>query len=183
MTILGIAIVVKKFQMKIQCLSLPPGYTYNDKNCHLMGQNIGMIGSEDLALGKYGIVFVSSGDILQGFHHRFATAAPGGMWILDIRPDVIKDPVRVEIEGGPVPELFHPHGIDVSNSTDKLFAVNHNDIRSSVEVYQIIYKPECISISTWICTPITLNFLTSVTSELFPKYGINDVAEIGMDNF
>ena len=25
--------------------------------------------------------------------------------------------------------------------------------------------------------------MTSVTSELFPKYGINDVAEIGMDKF
>jgi len=87
------------------------------------------------------------------------------------------------MEGGPTPEFFHPHGIDVSNSTDRLFAVNHGDVQSSVEVYKIIYDEECISDSSWTCSPVILKFITSVKSELFPKYGINDVAEIDSDNF
>ena len=126
-------------------MSLPPGYTYNDQNCQLLGQGVGMIGSEDLSLGKHGIAFVSSGDIIQGFAEKFANAAPGGIWILDIRPNLVKDPVRIEMEGGPTPEFFHPHGIDVSNATDRLFAINHGDASSSVEIYKIIQR----ALNTW----------------------------------
>ena len=97
--------------------------------------------------------------------------------------DLLKDPVKIKMDGGPTPNFFHPHGIDVSNTTDRLFAINHGDIKSSVEIYKIVYKENCISTSAWSCTPVTLKFLTSVSSELFPKHGINDVAEIGRDNF
>ena len=42
-------------------------FEMNDDNCRLAGQNIGMIGSEDVVLGKHGILFITSGDLRKTF--------------------------------------------------------------------------------------------------------------------
>ena len=74
-----IAFLVKKAQIKLETLSLPPGYTFNDDKCSLIGSGKGLIGSEDLALGKHSILFITSGDLLQIFENGASNGAPGGI--------------------------------------------------------------------------------------------------------
>ena len=45
---IAVAILVRKFQIRLESLSLPPGYTYNDESCQLLGQARGLLGTEDL---------------------------------------------------------------------------------------------------------------------------------------
>ena len=47
---------------------------------------------------------------------------------------------------------------------------------------QIIYNVDCIQ-ETWTCPPVSLQFLATITSPLFPHAGINDVVEIDEDHF
>ena len=177
-----VAVLVRKVQIRFESLSLPPGYSFNDQSCSLLGQGRGLLGTEDLALARHGVLFISSGDIITGFAEGFTKAAPGGLWILDIRQKVIEEPVKLDIQGVPQGLTFHLHGLDVSNSTDRIYAVNHQEKKSSVDVFQITYNVECIK-ETWSCNPVTLTFITSITSELFPHAGMNDVAEIDKDHF
>ena len=177
-----IAILVRKVQIRLESVKLPPGYSYNDESCELIGQARGLLGTEDLALGRHGVLFISSGDIIKGFGHGFSQAAQGGVWILDIRQRPIQEPVKLNILGVPDGLDFHLHGLDVSNSTDRLYAVNHQLTQSSVDVFQISYNIDCIQ-ETWSCTPVSLEFVTTITSPLFPHAGINDVVEIDEDHF
>ena len=179
---IAVAILVRKVQIRLESLGLPPGYSYNDQTCSLLGKDRGLIGTEDLALGRHGVLFISSGDIINGFSNGFYTAAPGGVWILDFRQKVIQDPVKLEILGVPEGLSFHLHGLDVSNATDRIYAVNHQERKSSVDVFQITYNLDCIK-ETWTCSPVALTFVSSISSDLFPHAGINDVAEIDEDHF
>ena len=51
---------------------------------------------------------------------------------------------------------------------------------STILILSCIFKirEECLTLP-WSCTPITLNFLHSISSPLFPNNGINDVVEAG----
>ena len=76
-----------------------------------------MIGSEDLALAKHGILIITSGDLVRFFQkmkiseqslmsvpsfqinlfqNGAAKASPGGLWAFDMREGGGKDPVRFE---------------------------------------------------------------------------------------
>ena len=48
--------------------------TFNDASCRLVGD---MAGSEDLARGKHGVLFISQGDLHTVFALGSAAAAPG----------------------------------------------------------------------------------------------------------
>ena len=52
-------------------------FELDDVGCELAGMGVGMIGSEDMALGKYGILFISSGDLNQTFGYGPASANTG----------------------------------------------------------------------------------------------------------
>ena len=177
-----IAILVRKVQIRLESLRPPPGYSYNDESCQLIGQARGLLGSEDLALGKHGILFISSGDIIRGFAEGFSQAAQGGVWILDIRQKPVQEPIKLEILGVPDGLDFHLHVLDVSNSTDRIYAVNHQLTKSSVDVFQILYNTECLQ-ETWTCPPVSLQFITTIASPLFPHAGMNDVVEVDEDHF
>jgi len=179
---IAIALLVRKAQVRLESLKLPPGYSYNDEACQLVGQARGLLGTEDLALGRHGILFISSGDIIKGFAQGFSQAAQGGIWILDFRQKPIQEPVKLEVLGAPDGLDFHLHGLDVSNSTDRIYAVNHQLTKSSVDVFQIRYNAECIQ-ETWTCPPISLQFITTVSSPQFPHAGMNDVVEVDEDHF
>ena len=177
-----IAILVRKAQIRLESLKLPPGYSFNDESCQLMGQAMGLLGTEDLALGRHGVLFISSGDIIKGFAEGFSQAAQGGVWILDIRQNPIQEPVKLQILGVPDGLDFHLHGLYVSNSTDRIYAVNHQLTKSSVDVFQISYNADCIQ-ETWTCPPVSLQFITTISSDLFPHAGMNDVVEVDADHF
>eukprot|EP00091_Calanus_sinicus_P025677 TRINITY_DN9936_c0_g1_i1.p1 TRINITY_DN9936_c0_g1~~TRINITY_DN9936_c0_g1_i1.p1 ORF type:complete len:281 (-),score=85.66 TRINITY_DN9936_c0_g1_i1:171-1013(-) len=66
---------------------------------------------------------------------------------------------------------------DVSNTTDRVYAISHNGDHSSVDVFQISYNQKCLASIPWSCQPISLTFLRSIKSNIFPNYGINDVVE------
>jgi hypothetical protein len=46
-----------------------------------------------------------------------------------------------------------------------------------VDIFQISCNQDCLASLPWSCQPVSLTFLRSVTSNIFPKYGINNVAE------
>ena len=138
-----------------------------------------MIGSEDMALGKHGVLIITSGDLLTTFGEGSAAARPGGIWVLDMREGGGPEPVRIQLEFLPKGRRFQAHGLDVSNTTDRVYAISHNGDHSSVDIFQIHYNQECLVSLPWSCHPLSLTFLRSVSSSIFPNYGINDVVEAG----
>ena len=154
------------------------GVTYNDDDCTVSGLGVGMVGSEDMALGRHGVLFITSGDLLTTFTQGSAAAVAGGVWVLDTRVGGSVYPMRVELESLPGGRLFQGHGIDVSNITDRMYTVTHNGDHSSVDIFKIEYKTECLLLQPWGCSPVRLTFLKSITSNIFPNYGINDVVEV-----
>ena len=93
---------------------------------------------------------------------------------------------RLEIESFPQSRGFQPHGIHVSNITDRLHVVSHNGDHSSVDIFSIKYDRECLeepSRATQCKKPASLVFLKSIRSELFPSGGLNDVVEMNSNAF
>ena len=93
---------------------------------------------------------------------------------------------RLEIESFPQSRRFQPHGIHVSNITDRIHVVSHNGDHSSVDIFSIKYDTECLkepSRSTQCKKPASLVFLKSIRSELFPSGGLNDVVEMNSNEF
>jgi len=99
------------------------------------------------------------------------------MGIMDVRHGASKEPVKIDIQGFPEDKIIHGHGIDVSNATDRIYFINHHGDSSSVEVLAIQYNMDCVSTIPWSCSPVTLTYVSSISSNLFPNMGINDVVE------
>ena len=53
-TIVIVGVLVKHFMNKMEFFSLPGGFTFNDQSCELADLGVG---SEDLALGRHGVLF------------------------------------------------------------------------------------------------------------------------------
>ena len=166
-------------------LSLPPDFKINDQGCTLAGVGVGMIGSEDTALGKYGILFISSGDLHKVFNESAAAANPGNIWAMDMRMGAPIEPIKIELKAFPNGRQFQPHGIHVSNITDRIHVVSHNGDHSSVDIFSIEYNVECLkTLPPWGCNnPASLTFMKSVKSDLFPNVGMNDVVEGNKNEF
>lgn len=153
-------------------------FDFDDKDCELAGIGVGLIGSEDMALGRHGVLFISSGDLGKTFKDGASAANPGHIWVLNMRGGGSPKPVKAIIYSFPKDLRFQPHGIDVSNSTDKLYVVSHNDGYSSVIVLNIQYNDKCIKDADWKCQePVVLTFDKDIESNLFPHMGLNDVVE------
>jgi thiol-disulfide isomerase/thioredoxin len=110
-------------------------------DCALLAPE-GMQGSEDFAVGKHGLLFVSQGDLLNSFSNGLAKGAPGGMWAVDLNAlgsssagacqrfecggeSLGGMPVRLRLDGAAtgfdsLSNGFRPHGIHLSNATDKV---------------------------------------------------------------
>jgi len=138
--------------------------TYNDESCVLKGESLG---NEDMALGKHStLFFAASGSLFACFRNGSSKAGPGGVWMMDLKKKDAQ-PIQIKINNYPHNQ-FHGHGIYVSNKTDRLYVVNHLGSESVVDVMKIAYNP------------VKVTHLKTVKSELFPRYGINDVVE-GID--
>ena len=55
-------------------------------NCSLVGVGKGLVGSEDLALGRHSVLFVTSGDLFGIFTNGPESSDIGGVWMIDPRP-------------------------------------------------------------------------------------------------
>ena len=168
---------LNKMESLSQSLSLPSGFTFNDQGCHIAGLGVGLTGSEDLALGKHGVLFITSGDLHTTFTQGSSSANPGGLWVLDMRNGGAAEPVRIPLGLFPEGKRFQGHGLDVSNTTDRVYSISHNGEDSSVDIFKIDYNQECLDSLPWACQPVSLTFIRSVRSSIFPNYGINDVVE------
>jgi len=155
----------------------PPHFQPSDSGCNLLGQAKGMIGSEDLALAKHSILMITSGDLGTVFSKGSGAANPGNLWALDMREGGGEEPVKIPIFGFPAGRRFQPHGFDVSNRSDNVYVISHNGDHSSVEIFNIRYRKDCLTSLPWSCPPAQLVHMHTLTSSLFPNSGINDVAE------
>ena len=181
-----ISVVIRWIFNTRDLFTIPPDFRINDGNCKLAGNNMGMIGSEDMALGKYGLLFISSGDLAKVLEEGAEAANPGSMWVMDMKVESSIKLHRLEIESFPQSRRFQPHGIHVSNITDRIHVVSHNGDHSSVDIFSIQYDKECLeepSRSTKCKKPASLVFIKSIRSELFPSGGLNDVAEMNSNEF
>ena len=181
-----ISVVIRWIFNTINLFTIPPDFRINDGNCKLAGNNMGMIGSEDMALGKYGLLFISSGDLAKVLEEGAEVANPGSMWAMDMKVESSIELHRLDIESFPPSRRFQPHGIYVSNITDRIHVVSHNGDHSSVDIFSIKYNTGCLedpSRSTQCKKPASLVFLKSIRSELFPSGGLNDVVEKSSNEF
>ena len=181
-----ISVVIRWIFNTVNLFTIPPDFRINDGNCKLAGKNMGMIGSEDMALGKYGLLFISSGDLAKVLEEGAEAANPGTMWVMDMKVESSIRLHRLEIESFPQSRRFQPHGIHVSNLTNRIHVVSHNGDHSSVDIFSINYDTECLekpSRSTQCKKPASLVLIKSIRSELFPSGGLNDVVEKSSNEF
>ena len=184
--VIVISVVIRWIFNTRDLFTIPPDFRINDGNCKLAGNNMGMIGSEDMALGKYGLLFISSGDLAKVLEEGAEVANPGSMWVMDMKVESSIKLHRLEIESFPQSRRFQPHGIHVSNITNRIHVVSHNGDHSSVDIFSIKYDTECLEepLRATQCTkPASLVFLTSIRSDLFPSGGLNDVVEKNSNEF
>ena len=168
-------------------------FDLSDDKCILAGMDIGMIGSEDVVLGKYGILFIASGDLKQTFENGPRAANPGGIFMMNMNKteDLKKlEIVEANIKSSPISRKsfqLHPHGMDISNSTNRLYAVNHNDGYDSVIIYDINYNLNCLEENAQgrcsFQNTVILEFKDEIKSDLFPFMGLNDVVEASETEF
>jgi hypothetical protein len=151
--------------------------SFNDGNCQMVAGTDprGVAGSEDLALGRHEVLFISSGDLRVAAEHGSASANPGGIWGIDVTMAREDEPFKLPLLDYPIEQEFTPHGLFVSNLTDRMYVVNHGNGRSTVEIFAIEYCN-----GGWSSCEFPVNGLThlkTVRSGLFPFFGINDVVE------
>jgi len=167
-------------------------FEFDDQRCGLAGKDIGMIGSEDMALGKHGILFITSGDLENTFGFGAAEANTGSIFLINIKADMPKglrqlQLVKANIHSSPFTKKdfrFQPHGMDVSNVTDRLYVVNHNHGYSSVIVFDIMYNLKCINeMDCPLENSVSLLFISEIRSNLFPLMALNDVVEASPNEF
>ena len=79
---------------------------------------------------------------------------------------------------------FQPHGMYLSNSTDRLYVVNHNNGYSSVIVFDIKYNMNCLKDENCLFqNTASLVFKAEIRSDLFPFMALNDVVEASPTEF
>ena len=71
--------------------------TFDDHTCRLL-KLPGTLSSEDMAIGKQGTLFITSGDLHHVFEHGTAGAKPGGLWAFDLA-DAGAKPRRLAMNG------------------------------------------------------------------------------------
>ena len=74
---------------------------------------------------------------------------------------------------------FQPHGMDISNTTDRLYVINHNQGYSSVIIFEISYNVKCL-MEDKNCifeNAASLIFKSEISSSIFPLMALNDVVE------
>eukprot|EP00088_Acartia_fossae_P071842 TRINITY_DN995_c0_g1_i3.p1 TRINITY_DN995_c0_g1~~TRINITY_DN995_c0_g1_i3.p1 ORF type:complete len:380 (-),score=72.39 TRINITY_DN995_c0_g1_i3:620-1759(-) len=164
-TVILLGVLVNRGLRLKEMMTTYENMTFNDQNCVLKGS---FSGAEDMALGKNSVLFFgSSGGLSNCFANGSAATENGGFWMLDMKASD-PEPVQLDILDFPH-ESIHVHGIYVSNKTDRLYFINHIGPISTVEVLKIEYTPK-----------VVLKHLKTVKSDLFPRYGINDLVE-GID--
>ena len=168
-------------------------FELSDEKCELAGMDMGMFSSEDMVLGKYGILFITSGDLRNTFDNGPTQANTGNIFMMNMNnTNNLKklDIVKANIHSSPFSRKnfrFQPHGMDISNTTDRLYVTNHNKGYSSVIVFDIKYNMNCLKKNPQegclFENTASLVFKAEVRSDLFPVMALNDVVEVSETEF
>ena len=139
-----IAITTRYFITMYHFLGYSNELTYNDASCKLLAPK-DLHGSEDMTIGKEGLLFMTSGDLHNVFEHGSNAAKPGGIWAYNINPYTdqrwVNSPQRLPLNGFDQDlHGFHGHGFYISNETDRLYVVNHAHAYSGIEIFHIEYN-------------------------------------------
>mmetsp|Transcript_34273 Transcript_34273/g.67384 ORF Transcript_34273/g.67384 Transcript_34273/m.67384 type:complete len:393 (-) Transcript_34273:85-1263(-) len=141
---------------------------FDDGGCRLLSSPTAI---EDLApLGDGHSAFGGGGDLKASFYHGPAGAAPGAVWLINATEGTLRE-VPIRWGAAAVPKLVI-HGLHYSQTTRRLFAVNHGDTDTgeTVEIFKYVDQ--------------TLVHVASVESPLFQHQALNDVVEgPGKDEF
>lgn len=131
----------------------------------------GPTGAEDFVLAKNGWILSSSLDCGHLVDHGYQVCErdTGGLWAFDVREEKVE---RLLIKGLPTDtaSCFMTHGLFLSNTTDRLYAVTHNGKSSSIEIFSVGYSDNTEG-------PPSLSWVRSVTSDSFRNMAPNDVVE------
>eukprot|EP00928_Gymnodinium_smaydae_P065818 TRINITY_DN48908_c0_g1_i1.p1 TRINITY_DN48908_c0_g1~~TRINITY_DN48908_c0_g1_i1.p1 ORF type:complete len:412 (+),score=47.05 TRINITY_DN48908_c0_g1_i1:49-1236(+) len=125
--------------------------------------------TEDLsALGDGHCAFAGGGDLFSTFSTGSAKQQAGSVWLINATRGSVE---KLAIIGERVPPKLILHGIHYSQTTRKLYAVNHNEEwGESVEIFDVVHDG----------TSFSLHHVTSKKSVLFNNMALNDVVE-GVD--
>ena len=131
----------------------------------------GPTGAEDMVLaGNWIITSSLDTDHLVNEGVKACARDTGGLWLFPV--DAHVPPTRLDIEGIPddVQYCFMTHGLFLSNTSNRLYAVTHHGSYSSVEIFQLHYHVDAGN-------KPSLTWVRSVTSDSFLNMGPNDVVE------
>jgi len=114
-------------------------------NCTNIGADV-LANSEDFAMYKNGMAFVSDGDLFNLFLTGINQAKKGQIFIMNLNSideNYMETPKEVPIKGFPTGRNFQPHGIFYSNSTNRLYTVSHphQGEGSFVEIFTVEENP------------------------------------------
>lgn len=139
--------------------------TYHDTQCKKIELPAP---SEDLTyFGDGHCVIAGVGDSFSTFYNGSAGAHPGGFLLVNATEGKV---VPLEVQGKSLPKLI-PHGIYFSQSSRRLYAVNHDEEHGeSVEVFELSQE-------------LVLKHVGSARSSLFNNFALNDVVEGMGDEF
>lgn len=150
----------------------------NDLLCRNVGSDE-IVGSEDVAHWRDGIVLIASGDLGTTYSYGAVEAVPGSIFAVDVDMNEHGDNVTPEFWKlkvlGDTLGRFQPHGLFISNTTQRLYVVSHADEQGGSGVH--IFDIEALSEFPW----LQLRHLTYITSPLFGNHALNDVTEGAVD--
>lgn len=157
------------------CDGTDPGSCPGDKYRCIRVEHPKMNGTEDMALYKNGIALLGSGDLgarlLYGYWPGGEVtdiSEDGGVFAIDMKqfPATVTE---VPIVGLPDGISFAPHGIYLSNATQRLYVVSHGYSFGGTRI--IIFKIEDDN------SFLRLTYLRSIASNLWGDVQLNDVVE------
>jgi sugar lactone lactonase YvrE len=123
---------------------------------------------EDLtAVGDGHCVIGGGGDVWHGLGHGAKGAKDGAFWLVNVTAGTLRE---LPVTNLPKGMKLVPHGIHFSQTTRRLYVVNHDEAYGeSVQVFAVAEAPS-----------FALAHVASVQSPLFNNFALNDVVE-GVD--
>ena len=122
-----------------------------------------------------------------GLFKIFWPTVTGDIWMMNMMAETPKDLKQLQLvkanilNSSPFSQngfRFQPHGMDISNTTDRLYVINHNQGYSSVIIFEIRYNVKCLMDKDCIFeNAASLIFKSEISSNIFPFMGLNDVVE------
>jgi len=140
--------------------------SFSDDGCALLETPTTV---EDLSSAGDGHCLIGGGgDLWHSLSHGAKNAKDGAFWLVNVTAGTIRE---LPVTGMPETIKLVPHGLHFSQTTRRLYVVNHDEeYGESVQVFDVAREPS-----------FALTHVASVRSTLFNNMVLNDVVE-GVDS-